>query len=195
MIEFFKNIFRKKNSEFSIPKQELKPFLPENPVIIEAGICDGTDTEDFAHHFPGATIHGFECLPYYFESASKRLSKFENVKLYPLALSDTSGELDFYVSTLHDNFYGSGSLLPPHLHQDVHPDIKFNQRIKVKSISLDEWAKEYQIDRVDFLWLDLQGAELKALHGAEKILKDVSAIFTEVSLIETYENVPLYDEV
>lgn len=195
MIELFKRLFKKKHIPFSIHKEELKQYLPDKPVIVEAGVCDGVDTEDFAAHFPGASIHGFECLPHYFEVAKQRMSKYHNVTLYPFALSDVSGEANFYVSKLNGDFYGSGSLLAPKLHREVHPDISFDQQIKVISISLDDWKRRYNIARVDFLWLDLQGAELKALRGCENVLKDVKAIFTEVSLIETYEGVPLYEEV
>jgi 2-O-methyltransferase len=198
MIKFFKSLFQRKaepNTELSIDKQELRHYLPENPVIVEAGMFDAADTEEFAQVFPTGKIHGFECLPFYYDLSCKRLSKYTNVATYPVALSDTAGELDFYVSTLKGELSASGSLLAPKLHQEVHPEVKFNERIKVKAVTLDEWAAQHGISRVDFLWLDLQGAEIKALQGAEKLLENVTGIFTEVSLIETYENVPLYEEV
>ncbi len=195
MIKFLKSILKKRAAEFSIPKEDLIKYLPQRPIIVEAGICDGTDTLEFAKIFPEGKIHGFECLPHYLQLATQRLSQYSNVALYPFALNDTSADVEFHVSTLKGEFYGSGSLLAPNLHKTVHPEIKFDRQIKVKSISLDDWMVEYKIDHVDFLWLDLQGAELRALHGANKILKDVKAIFTEVSLIETYKDVPLYGEV
>lgn len=195
MTSFLKRFFRRNEDEFSVSKRELKKYLPARPVIVEAGICDGTDTEEFARYFPKASIHGFECLPHYFETAKLRLSKYNNINIYPFALNDKSGEETFHVSTLNGEFSASGSILAPHRHRDVHPEIKFDQKIIVQTLSLDDWRSRYNIERVDFLWLDLQGAELKALHGAEKVLPDVKAIFTEVSLIETYENVPLYEEV
>lgn len=196
MINFFKNFFKSKEKDnLSIDKRELEKYLPKNPVIVEAGMFDAADTEEFAQVFPSGKIHGFECLPHYYELSCKRLGKYTNVATYQLALSDAAGELDFYVSTLKGELSASGSLLAPKLHQEVHPEVKFNERIKVKAITLDEWAAQYSISHVDFLWLDLQGAEIRALQGAEKMLQNVMGIFTEVSLIETYENVPLYEEV
>jgi FkbM family methyltransferase len=201
MMNFFRSLFNRKTEfqtdkqELSIDKQELSKYLPENPIIVEAGMFDAADTEDFARVFSGGHIHGFECLPYYYDLSCKRLSKYTNVSTYPVALSDAAGELDFYVSTFKGELSASGSLLAPKLHQEVHPDVKFNERIKVKAVTLDDWAAEHGILKVDFLWLDLQGAEIRALQGAEKMLQNVTGIFTEVSLIETYENVPLYDEV
>ena len=181
--------------DFTVDKQQLKEYLSETCSILEAGVCDGDDTEAFATIFPNGHIHGFECVPHYQEVAQKRLEKYSNVTLYPYALSDTSGEVDFHVSTLNGHSFGSGSLLSPKLHKEVHPNILFESTIKVTTTTIDEWAQKYDIDKIDFLWLDLQGAEIKALRGAERILKNVKGIFTEVSLIETYEQVPLYEEV
>jgi 2-O-methyltransferase len=198
MINFLKNFFKREQRQpdnLSIDKRELKMYIPENAVIIEAGMFDAADTEDFARVFPAGKIHGFECLPHYYDLSCKRLASYSNVATYPLALNDAVGELDFYVSTTNGELSASGSLLAPKLHQEVHPHVKFNERIKVKAITLDQWAVEYGIPQVDFLWLDLQGAEIRALQGAEKVLQNVKGIFTEVSLIETYENVPLYEEV
>ena len=48
---------------------------------------------------------------------------------------------------------------------------------------------------VGLLWLDLQGAELLALQGAEKLLDNVKAIHVEVHLTERYKNNPLYHEI
>lgn len=194
-MNFINRIFQNKPPEISIEKRDLKKILPPNPVILEAGVCDGLDTEEFARVFPDGQIYGFECLPHYFELAAKHLEKYPNVRIYPFALNNHSCELDFYVSTRKGQFYGSGSILKPKLHKEVHPEILFEEKIRVQAITIDDWAAKYNIAKVDFFWLDLQGAEIKALEGAEKILMTTKAIFTEVSLIETYQNVPLYLEI
>ncbi len=49
-------------------------------------------------------------------------------------------------------------------------------------------------DRYDFINLDIQGAELKALKGADKILPYIKAIYTEVSTKELYKNCVLLPE-
>jgi FkbM family methyltransferase len=194
-MNFFRRFFPKQDVEIAINKKQLAQYLPSNPVILEAGVCDGADTEEFARCFPLGKIHGFECLPYYQEVAKKRLERYPNVTLYPFALSDQCGELDFHVSTRQGEFFGSGSILTPKLHKEVHPQIVFKDTIRVQGITIDDWAQRYHIGPVDFLWLDLQGAEIKALKGSTRTLGHVKGIFTEVSLIETYEGVPLYDEV
>jgi len=39
------------------------PYLPANPVIIEAGAFNGSDTIKLAKKWPQATIHAFEPVP------------------------------------------------------------------------------------------------------------------------------------
>ena len=45
----------------------------------------------------------------------------------------------------------------------------FGDAIEVLTTSLDDWAAQHGVDRVDFLWLDLQGTELDALRGGERL--------------------------
>ena len=50
------------------------------------------------------------------------------------------------------------------------------------------------IDHIDFMWLDMQGAEYQMLKKSKIILPTVKVIFTEVSLLQMYEDCPLYPE-
>ena len=62
----------------------------------------------------------------------------------------------------------------------------------VDTFTIDDWAQKYQVDKIDFAWLDLQGAEFKVLNGSPRIFSTINVLFTEVSLIETYSGVMLY---
>lgn len=52
-----------------------------------------------------------------------------------------------------------------------------------------------EIEEVDFLKLDVQGAEMDVLRGASRILHSVLAIQTEVEFVPIYENQPLFADV
>ena len=39
-----------------IPKEYIKKFLPENPIIVEAGAHNGSDTEEMARMWPDGKI-------------------------------------------------------------------------------------------------------------------------------------------
>ena len=64
----------------------------------------------------------------------------------------------------------------------------------VQCVRLDDWSSDHGV-QPDLLWLDLQGAELDALRGAEVVLERVRLIHSEVSVIEEYEGCALYHEV
>ena len=61
--------------------------------------------------------------------------------------------------------------------------------------ALDSWAQKYTISEIDMLWLDMQGHELSVLKASKRIVETTQIIFTEVSFIESYENIPLAAEI
>jgi len=50
-----------------IPKKYFRAFLPEKPVILEAGAHKGKDTVELAKIWPKGTIHAFEPVPTLFK--------------------------------------------------------------------------------------------------------------------------------
>lgn len=67
------------------------------------------------------------------------------------------------------------------------------ERFEVQTTKLDEIG---EIDfPIDFIKIDIQGAELQAFEGARRILKDVMVIQTEVEWVALYEDQPLFAEV
>lgn len=181
----------KKNKEV-ISKDEIIKLLPPNPHILEAGASDGKDTLDWSKRLPNAQIYAFEPVPTVHKVLKERVSGQKNVHLYTCALSDAVGEFKMYVSS--GASHGSSSLLAPKEHLTFHKDVHFKEEITVKTKRLDDWAAENGVDRIDFMWLDMQGGEMKALEGGQEILKTTKIIYTEVSLMEMYEGVPLYDQ-
>jgi FkbM family methyltransferase len=174
-----------------ISKSFIKKFLPLNPVTIDCGAHDGADSVELSKVL-GGPVHAFEALPHIYKRLLQRTKKDKLIFCYPLALSNTTGHQNFYVS--EGNSDASSSLLQPKDHLLDHPDTYFNQTIEVQTITLDSWANQHKVDHVDLLWLDMQGYELHMLKASEKILPTVKAIHTEVSTKETYNDVPLYKE-
>lgn len=168
--------------------------LPKTSVIIEAGVCDGLDTEFFAQSFPEGIVYGFEPIPELFNEALHRTKKYSNVFLEQLALGEKTEKNKFYVSDRFGKKWGSSSLLKPKRHIDVHTEITFNSESILQVINLDEWADSNKITQVGLMWLDLQGLEPIVIKSSPSVISKTKFIYSEVSLIETYENVILYDE-
>ncbi len=52
--------------------------------------------------------------------------------------------------------------------------------------SIDTWANETGVCDVDFMKLNVQGAELEILKGSKSLLDNVIGIMTEISFVESY---------
>jgi 2-O-methyltransferase len=179
-----------------IPYHEIAKYIPSNPVILEAGAADGKNTVEMSHFWPGSVIHAFEPVPDAMR-LTKEVTKSirDRVQLHPYALGSVPARLQMNVSGNGGaNETQSSSLLPPSGHLDEFANVSFNQKIEVDVLPLDDWADQEGVGKLDFLWLDLQGYELEALKGAERLLRSVSAIHTEVSHIELYQGGVLYPE-
>jgi FkbM family methyltransferase len=173
-------------------KDWLLPILPHDPVIIEAGSHWGEDTIWLARYWPGGVVHAFEPSPELFATTTRHTSWIRNAHRYAFALSDCVETAKLFVSS--GDSTASSSIFAPKEHLIEHPTVKFERQIAVPTITLELWGQQYGIQRVDFLWLDMQGAELRALKGLGKLIETVRALHVEVSTKESYANAPLYPE-
>lgn len=191
-IFFFRNFAIPEVMNENISKALFKKYLPATAIIVDCGAHTGKDSVELANLFPKGQIHAFEAAPEIFSKLQKIKSKWGNLFFYHVALADKNVEMNFYIS--EGNSDGSSSLLPPKTHLTDHPGTTFNKVIKVPTITLDTWAESRGLNRVDLLWLDMQGFELKMLQASKRILDTVSVIHTEVSVKETYEGVGQYED-
>ncbi|CAN2170380.1 Methyltransferase FkbM [Candidatus Nanopelagicaceae bacterium] len=104
------------------------------------------------------------------------------------AIWDSSGEeLTLHVSSNSE----STSLLEFGTHSKVHPEIHFSAEIPVKTVTLDDLNLP---ENHDYLALDIQGVELRALKGFKKGLQNINWICTEINKKEVYKDCALIDE-
>jgi FkbM family methyltransferase len=175
----------------------VKPYLPKNPVIIEAGSFNGENSLRMAQFWPRGEIHVFEPVPEHCQLIEKLFDEERNLRLHQKALSDFTGRATLYLSVLEndpDHISASSSLLVPKEHLLYAPNIYYPQTMEVETISLDEWARQARIGRVDFLWLDMQGYELNMLK-ASHLARNARAIWMEVEFVEAFENQYLFKDV
>ncbi|MCL4360891.1 FkbM family methyltransferase [Candidatus Dependentiae bacterium] len=175
-----------------------KKFLPNNPLVLEAGAYDGEDSINLSHNWPHGFIYSFEPVPQLFNKLLNNTNNIKNIKTYELALGDFIGLAKFYVSEFNDKpgIPGqSSSLLAPKEHLIHAPQVLFKNEIEVQVTTLDDWAKKNNIDHIDFMWLDMQGYELNMLKASTEILKTVKVILTEVEFVEAYKGQYLFKDV
>jgi FkbM family methyltransferase len=177
----------------------------KNPVILDIGACECEDSIRYSLLFPNATIYSFEPLKKNFERCEKNVIKYnrQNIKIFNLALSNSEGEEKFYLSSgrpegveVSEWDYGnkSSSLLKPNL-EAIQKWLKFEESTTVVATTLDKFCKKNNISHIDFIHMDVQGAELLVLEGAHEILPKIKSIWLEVSQHEFYESQPLKTDI
>ena len=187
--------------------EEVKDYIdsPE-PVILEIGCNDGTDTNKLLEEFPEGQIHCFEPDP-------RAIARFETTvnhdpwswyALYEVAISDKDGKATFYGSSGRppehrrnlnhycqlDEWDLSGSLCKPTGHLEYSPWTTFpkDRQYQVATMKLDTWLLELpEILLIDFIWCDVQGAEAKVIAGGTETLKHTKYFYTE------FYDMPLYE--
>jgi FkbM family methyltransferase len=88
----------------------------------------------------------------------------------------------------------SSSFLEFGLHETFHPHVKYVDSYEVETKMLRDILCNYNID-YNFLNLDIQGVELKALKGMEEYLSKVDYIYTEVNSDYVYKDCGLITEI
>jgi len=176
----------------------VKPFLSESPIIVEAGAYDADDSILLAEGWPDGKIHIFEPVPELYKKIVTKVVNHKNIYCYNYALSDNNGTSKFYISENINNPNqptASSSLLQPKEHLNYVPYILFKKEIVVPTITLDFWAKKNNINKIDFLWLDIQGYEFQVLKASPEIFKTLKAFLIEVEFVEAYRNQSLFYEI
>ena len=127
-----------------------------------------------------------EAQPSIFNQAQKMLQDYKNQSIVNVALWSISNlELTFYIAGIEGS---SSSLLEPHLISASHPQVFTRDKYKIKTKTLDDLllvqnsGQNYKI-----LVLDVQGAEIEVLRGAEEALKNIDTIVSEISTLELYK--------
>jgi len=165
-----------------------------DPLIVEIGSHDGTDTKRFRAAMAEAEIHCFEIEARAISRFEEAMGHDKHVHLYKVAASYIDGECLFYPSTgkvgQHDDWDFSGSLNMPTGHYSYSPEISFKRPVSVNCIRLDTWYRAVYPEEclIDFIWADVQGAQMKLVCGAYWTFHKTRYLY-----IECHER-PLYEE-
>jgi len=153
--------------------------------FVEIGVHFGEDTRKFRAMHPNARIIGFEPDPRNVkiirDTGIDKICEF-----YPVALSDKNETRPFYMSSgkatwssdpqHRDNDWSSSSSLKrPTGHLEMHKWITFPGTAMVECRRLDD----IDIGIIDFMWVDVQGAEDIVFAGAANTLTRTRYVYTE----------------
>lgn len=123
---------------------------------------------------------------------TKNKQQIPNINIYQAVISDVDDEeITFNITkNEHTGDSQSSSILDFGTHEKHHPQVKVIDKIKLKTSRMDTVIKKNNINmkNVNFVNLDIQGVELKALKSMESYLHNIDYIYTEVNTEEVYKN-------
>lgn len=168
-------------------------------IFYEFGVCDGHHTAILLNILQNSKkkykYFGFEPVVSLHPKIRINSKNNPNFILSDKAIAATSDEVVFYESggykvengNIIDHYYGSSSIRRPVLCNKFWPDMVFNET-KIKTTTFDENIILHNIQNeiIDFVWADIQGAEVDLINGGKNAFKNVKYFYTEYVNYEMY---------
>lgn len=177
------------------PFQELKDMgLPAPKGVLQVGASFGQEMVYFEENGIIAGVF-IEPLMEPYQALSQSCMKIPGFVAVNALCSDESGQkVSFHVAS---NGGQSSSMLKPQNHLTEFNFVSFDQVVEMSTHRLDhivaflrENGQAAVCDKLDLLYMDTQGAELKVLRGAGTILDNFNYVLTEVTRNQMYAGSP-----
>lgn len=166
-------------------RDALRTAGADTPCVFDVGANEGQSSLAILDLYPHARIEAFEPFP---AAADKLEAADERINVHRIAASDSEGMAKFTVNSLSV----TNSLLPNADRAKIfQPDgaLDRQESIDVPVRTLDSVARELGWPQIHCLKTDTQGADLKALKGAEELFaaRKISTVVCEVIFVELYQ--------
>jgi FkbM family methyltransferase len=145
----------------------------------DAGANIGAVTTHLAKNVgPAGQVHAFEPVPSVRARLEKNVTRNGReriVSVHPLALSNVTGHAELAAAAIDADNQGLASLV-------AHENERLIQSLTVQTVTLDDFVAERGIDRIDFMKIDIQGAEILLVEGGRQTLTTLAPdLILEVS--------------
>ncbi len=167
-------------------------------VIFDVGANIGQTTTKYRRLFPLSTIYSFEPFPQSFELLNKSFFNDDKVIALPLAMSNEDGLVDLFSyknNMVNSLFPISENAKKWHNENIVCKDSEKKQ--PVKTVTLENFCIENNINEISILKMDIQGGELKVLESSASMLssQNILLIYMEIQFAPLYEGQPHFYEI
>ena len=165
-------------------------IFPKGVIHVGANFCN----ERGYYHAVGcddSKVVWVEAIP---EICARCKQFFPQAVILNEAVSESEVDVEFMISS---NNGESSSIFGFKDHAEIYPTVKEAGHIKMRTISLPNMIKKYNldIDKYDFLVMDIQGAEMHALRGMGEYIKSFKFLVLEVSIFELYKGQGSFNEI
>ena len=134
-----------------------------NKIIIEIGAKDGHDTDIFLQD-SNNIVYSFEPTPALVVNLQNRFKFNQNWNLIPAAVDLTNGFKQFNIAGVED--WGCSSLFEFKEDRYDHwpgRNLQITDVARVMTMRLDSFMEMYEINEVEYLWIDAQGNDFNVL--------------------------------
>ncbi len=160
---------------------------------MDVGAHQGDFTDCVLGYYQAQRVWLIEADPGLAEGLRQKFAALPSCQIIHAAITDTSGSVDFRIN----QHRASSSLLPisPISGKIFHRSLEETQILAVPALSLDDLFVREQIEQIDLLKIDIQGAERLLIAGGKEALKRVRWIYIEVLFEELYQGCALFGEI
>jgi FkbM family methyltransferase len=160
----------------------------ERPILVNIGAERGDgETTDFCTIAPEAEVYSIEADPRTFAQLDTRRAQFPNLRTFNIAIADKDEKRTFFLSGgknpaehLKVNWTSASNLFSRERNRNgQHYPWMTYEEVEVQCRTLDSWAEENNVDHIDFLWVDIEGATHLLIEGGRKTLAKTKWLYTE----------------
>ena len=148
--------------------------------ILHVGAHECEELKEYEQYISRDKILWVEAMKDKVELCKQR---FPNILIQQAVISDKIEKVKFNVS----NNGQSSSILEFGLHSKYHPSVIYINSYETETQLLRNIISQHNID-YNFINLDIQGVELRALKGMEEYLHKIDYVYTEVNSHEVYKD-------
>jgi len=148
--------------QYYFDRQGVRVQPEDGDVVIDAGTCMGETTSFFAASVgEKGFVHGFDMLPLHLAITNQNLEQNN--------LSSRTKVVGYGVSNVTQ-----GEEVLPNASENsiINPSLSLaGGQNTLPTVRIDDYVAKEGLESVDFIKMDIEGAELSALHGAAEVIK------------------------
>ena len=165
-------------------------FIKRGHTVIDCGANNGQYTNFFrALVGKEGFVHAFEPVPETFTELQKCTKEYWHFKNYTTNMVGLYKECSNLIAYIPNSISGHASISN---HKEVWNSDSIEE-ISIQLTTLDSYILNYELEEINFLKIDIEGAELDALRGGEKtLLSHKPTLHLEVNsqLLKNYNQKP-----